>query len=95
MDWLKKEEWKCGIKEGVVFGDEESVFSGRQISLAVSKAVKQLLQIQKGEQGESSQGSDFCSVSILFWYSIPNSWFANTTMPPPPSPQGASDSAKM
>ena len=95
MDWLKKEEWKCGIKEGVVFGDEESVFSGRQISLAVSKAVKQLLQIQKGEQGESSQGSAFFSASKLFWVSRSNSWLVINTIPPPPSPQGASDKAKI
>ena len=95
MEWLKEDEWKWGVNEGVVFGDEESVFSGRQISLAVSKAVKQLLQMQKGEQGESSQGSEFCSTFKLLWISKPNSWLAITKMPPPPSPQGASDSAKI
>ena len=93
MEWLKEEGYKDGINEGGVSGVEESVLSGRQISLAVSKAIKQLLQIQNGEQGEFSQGSEFCFPSIFV--SQPNSWLAITTMPPPPSPQGASDRAKM
>lgn len=79
------------MNEGVVFSNEESIFSGKLISLVVFIAIKQLLQIQKGEQGESSQGSGFCVISELISFSILNIFLAIVTMPPPPSPQGASD----
>ena len=95
MEWWKEEGIKSEYKEGWLGGVGGRYLTKKGSFVGTSNAIEQQLQMQKGVQVSSPHPLECWSWSEVCWCSTPKKCLVISTIPLPPSPQGASDSANI